>query len=160
MSKLSSLLVFITLSIGLSQDVVSAPSSDSNKDADGQVSAPLQLDMLNISEQRGVLRIAVFDNNNDWLAATRISKELKVNGENCSQGRCKWISEKLPLGEYAIAVYQDINNNGELDTNFIGLPKEPYGFSNDQAVLISPPSWNKSKFVHKVHLTKHTITLN
>lgn len=34
-------------------------------------------------------------------------------------------------GSYAIAVFHDTNGNGKLDRNFIGLPSEPYGFSND-----------------------------
>jgi len=36
----------------------------------------------------------------------------------------------LPQGEYVIAVYQDLNHNGELDTNFLGVPKEPIGMTN------------------------------
>lgn len=35
----------------------------------------------------------------------------------------------LAHGEYAITVYQDVNDNGELDKNFLGIPREPYGFS-------------------------------
>ena len=34
-------------------------------------------------------------------------------------------------GSYGIAVFHDTNGNGKLDRNFIGLPSEPYGFSND-----------------------------
>ena len=34
-------------------------------------------------------------------------------------------------GSYAIAVFHDLNGNTKLDRNFIGLPSEPYGFSND-----------------------------
>ena len=34
-------------------------------------------------------------------------------------------------GSYAVAVFHDTNGNGKLDRSFIGLPSEPYGFSND-----------------------------
>ncbi|WP_210493344.1 DUF2141 domain-containing protein [Microvirga antarctica] len=34
-------------------------------------------------------------------------------------------------GSYAIAVFHDISGDGKLNRNFIGLPNEPYGFSND-----------------------------
>lgn len=37
----------------------------------------------------------------------------------------------VPAGEYGIAVFHDINGNGKLDTTAVGLPSEPYGFSND-----------------------------
>jgi len=36
----------------------------------------------------------------------------------------------LPEGEYLFSVYQDVNSNGKLDTNFLGMPKEPVGISN------------------------------
>lgn len=36
----------------------------------------------------------------------------------------------LPPGEYVISLYQDLNSNGKLDANFIGIPKEPVGISN------------------------------
>ena len=36
----------------------------------------------------------------------------------------------LPIGQYAVSVYQDRNNNGRLDTGLFGIPIEKYGFSN------------------------------
>ena len=32
-------------------------------------------------------------------------------------------------GDYAVAIIQDLNENEKLDKNFLGIPKEPYGFS-------------------------------
>lgn len=40
------------------------------------------------------------------------------------------IQIELPEGEYAFCIYQDANNDGELNSNKIGIPKEPFGFSN------------------------------
>lgn len=42
----------------------------------------------------------------------------------------------LPTGDFAISLFQDLNQNTELDTGFFGIPKEPYGFSGD---------WKKAK---------------
>ena len=38
--------------------------------------------------------------------------------------------EGLAAGSYAVLVFQDVNGNGELDQNFMGIPREPLGFSN------------------------------
>ncbi|MEG1794133.1 MAG: DUF2141 domain-containing protein [Rikenellaceae bacterium] len=38
----------------------------------------------------------------------------------------------LPLGKYAVSVYHDENNNGKIDKNIIGIPKEKYGISNNK----------------------------
>lgn len=53
---------------------------------------------------------------------------------------------EVPEGTYGAAVFQDINKNGELETNFVGLPKEPIGFSNDARINFGPPSWTDAKF--------------
>lgn len=36
----------------------------------------------------------------------------------------------LPEGEYFVSAFQDVNDNGKFDTNFIGFPREPVGISN------------------------------
>lgn len=41
----------------------------------------------------------------------------------------------LPPGRYAASVMHDENGNGKLDTNFVGMPTEGYGFSNNPDVL-------------------------
>jgi uncharacterized protein (DUF2141 family) len=46
-------------------------------------------------------------------------------------GRVELRVRNVKPGRYAIAVFHDTNSNGKLDRNFIGLPQEPYGFSND-----------------------------
>lgn len=53
---------------------------------------------------------------------------------------------RLPPGEYAMAVFQDLNDNGELDKTFIGYPKEPFGFSRNFVPKFSAPSWSDTSF--------------
>jgi uncharacterized protein (DUF2141 family) len=64
---------------------------------------------------------------------------------------------ELPNGEYVFAVYQDTNNNGELDTNFFGIPKEPYGFSNYPGGLSI--SFNKLKVMVNGGEIKVTVNI-
>jgi uncharacterized protein (DUF2141 family) len=54
--------------------------------------------------------------------------------------------QDIPVGTYALEVYQDINSNGKMDSNFLGLPKEPYGFSRDARPLLSKPAFRRVKF--------------
>jgi len=51
----------------------------------------------------------------------------------------------LPPGDYAVVVTQDVNDNGKLDTNFIGLPTEPYAFSNNVHPTLRPPHFEECK---------------
>lgn len=54
--------------------------------------------------------------------------------------------KNLKPGTYALSVIHDENENDKLDTNFIGIPKEAFGFSNDPKVYFGPPSFEKSSF--------------
>ena len=54
--------------------------------------------------------------------------------------------QNIPAGTYAIEVYQDLNSNGKMDTGFLGIPKEPYGFSRDARPRLSKPDFSRVKF--------------
>lgn len=47
----------------------------------------------------------------------------------------------VPPGPFAVAVFHDVNGNFELDTNFIGIPSEPWGVSKDAAGWLGPPKY-------------------
>ncbi len=53
--------------------------------------------------------------------------------------------DNVPIGDYAVAVYQDKNDNDKLDTNFVGFPQEPYGFSNKHNPKLSAPKYQSAK---------------
>lgn len=51
-------------------------------------------------------------------------------------------------GRYAVQVYHDANNNGKLDRNWIGLPREGVGFSNDAMPRLTYPRFSVAGFDH------------
>jgi uncharacterized protein (DUF2141 family) len=61
-------------------------------------------------------------------------------------------------GSYAIAVFHDTNGNGKLDRSFIGLPSEPYGFSNDVGRR-GPPNFEAARIVVKEPTTTIVIPI-
>jgi uncharacterized protein (DUF2141 family) len=54
---------------------------------------------------------------------------------------------QIPVGAYGIAVFQDTDLDKVLKTNFVGLPREPIGFSNDARIRFGPPSFDEAKFL-------------
>jgi len=52
----------------------------------------------------------------------------------------------LPAGTYAISVFHDENDDGVLNTNFVGMPREGYGFSNNHTYAMHPASFEESHF--------------
>lgn len=53
----------------------------------------------------------------------------------------------LPTGEWAVAITQDLNNNDKIDKNFVGIPTEPYAFSNNVRPTLAAPDFNECKFM-------------
>jgi uncharacterized protein (DUF2141 family) len=49
-------------------------------------------------------------------------------------------------GTYAVAVFHDENDNGKLDTGFLGIPTEPTGASNDAHGSMGPPKFKDAQF--------------
>ena len=60
-------------------------------------------------------------------------------------GRDQYLIENVAPGEYALLVYFDENGNNRIDKNFIGIPKEPLGFSNRYRPK-GPPSYKRAAF--------------
>jgi uncharacterized protein (DUF2141 family) len=53
----------------------------------------------------------------------------------------------VPPGTYAAQAYADENDNGKIDRNFLGIPTEGLGFSNDARIRFGPPSFADAAFV-------------
>ncbi len=56
------------------------------------------------------------------------------------------VFDSIPYGEYAIGILHDENNNFIMDSNWIGIPKEGFGASNDAPARMGPPKYNDAKF--------------
>ena len=65
---------------------------------------------------------------------------------------------ELPAGQYAVGIFHDVNLNNKMDNNFLGLPKEQYGFSNNARALFGPPSFEDAVFDLR-GVTKQSIDL-
>ena len=57
------------------------------------------------------------------------------------------INNVLSYGEYAVTLFVDLDGNKKLNKNFLGIPKEQYGFSNNVMGKMSPPTFDQAKFV-------------
>jgi uncharacterized protein (DUF2141 family) len=61
-------------------------------------------------------------------------------------GQAHMVLSELPPGRFAIAVFQDTDGDGTLDT-VLGIPTEPYGFSNDAIGRLGPPDFSTAAFL-------------
>ena len=68
-------------------------------------------------------------------------------------GRATLVFEDLTAGTYAVSVIYDKNSNGELDTNFLGIPKELIAMSNNAKGRFGPPGFEKTRFELRANKT-------
>ncbi|MGB1141698.1 MAG: DUF2141 domain-containing protein [Halioglobus sp.] len=111
----------------------------------GGPQTPVRVELEGLVEATGKVYIAVYDNDDDWLGDDVFaSKEVDI--ESSREGELVSTEILLPPGEYAITIFHDSNGNGELDTNFIGLPKEPIAMSNNAKPKFGPPKYEDAAF--------------
>lgn len=108
----------------------------------------------NITSIRGTMKIGLYDEEDGFM-----KKELTFDHQDITTDTVTFVFKGLQQGEYAITIYQDENNNGELDTNFLGIPQEPYAFSNNAAGRFGPPSFEDCKFFLSAENQEITISL-
>ena len=73
--------------------------------------------------------------------------------------RTRIVIPNVAPGRYAVQVMHDRNGNGKLDTNIVGIPTEPYGFSNDAPANFGPPEFAAAAFQVGAPGTSATVTL-
>ena len=66
----------------------------------------------------------------------------------------------IPSGTYAVSVFHDENSNGKLDTNFVGIPREGVGASNNAKGHFGPPKFSAAAFRYSGGRSEVTITIN
>ncbi len=74
-------------------------------------------------------------------------------------GRTSVTLTGLAPGTYAIQAYQDRNGNGKMDSSWLGLPLEPYGFSRDATPRLSKPGFDRVKFAVTAGANSQTFSL-
>ena len=104
--------------------------------------ASLRLEVSTFRNAKGTLNCRLFQDAAsfpDGEGSRTVRASISGN-----QGTCAF--DDLPPGTYAVAVVHDENGNGRLDKNFLGLPTEGYGVSNNRTYAASSPRWEESRF--------------
>jgi uncharacterized protein (DUF2141 family) len=82
----------------------------------------VQVEITDIHNDQGCIMLELLDTN---------QKQVMHEKGVIKDGKCSITINSIANGKYAIRYFHDENANGELDKNFMGIPKEGYGFSND-----------------------------
>lgn len=105
----------------------------------GQVTLDLAIG-LDKPEAGGVVRVALCPD----ADAYRSDRGCVVRAVAANAAVVHCYFEDLDMGAVAVKVFHDVNGNGALDTNWFGLPSEPYGFGNNAPVRFGPPPFDQT----------------
>lgn len=107
--------------------------------------AALTIQVSGLAQVNGNLFIALYDSADTWLGDETVLLR-KVVIEDYRSGEFVEVPIDLPAGEYAMTVFYDEDDNGELNTSFIGMPKEPIALSNNATGKFGPPKYEDAAF--------------
>lgn len=96
-----------------------------------------------VTQPRGVVLCAVFDSKAAYDANAHPVRtlELPAGERNFSA-----TFAGLPPGRYGVKAFHDRDGDGKMKFNPLGMPMEPYGFSNNARAPFGPPSWRAAGF--------------
>jgi len=98
----------------------------------------------NVRNNRGVCQVCLY--NNEASFSGEGGTPLQCVQAPVKNGTSEALFENIPTGVYAVMVFHDANNNKKLDQNFLGIPKEGYGASQNKLPFASAPSFDENKF--------------
>jgi uncharacterized protein (DUF2141 family) len=105
----------------------------------------IHINILNIENSTGTVACALFDSPVGFpIEFLRYATNIMVIKIQEAKARCHFLD--IPPGTYALAVIHDENMNGKLDTNWLGIATEGYGFSKDAKDMLGPPLFSAASF--------------
>ena len=151
--KRNIILVLMVLVLGIvtlhSQDV-----SDDSKETGN-----LTVVVIGFESDKGQLRIALF-NSEETYSNKKEPKEPFIKAlASIKDKKAIWVFEDIPFGEYTVICYHDENGNEKMDRNFLGIPKEKYGFSNNAKGKLGPPDYEDAKFIFNAEIKNIEIRI-
>ena len=136
--------IFAALSVGLFLTVASALSAPLEAQTTG--TATFTVHVTGARNAKGKIRVALFRDGkgfpNDASQAVH-TQAADIDPQTLS---AQGVFANLPAGVYAVSVFHDENMNQKLDKNFMGVPKEGYGASNNPKKKMGPPNFDETKF--------------
>jgi len=129
----------ILLKAGLTAGLLSPVQAPTQPDT-----VPVTVVVTNLFSPTAVITLNFYNSSDSFLKSGKAALYKKVVPQQQQQVQLK---VDLPPGEWAIALSQDVNDNGEMDRNFLGIPTEPYAFSNNVRPRFKAPDFEECKFV-------------
>lgn len=105
---------------------------------------PIHVHIHGIRNAQGTMKAVLYGPDPETFLVK--GKKTDKEREPAEEGSMTLCVAAPEMGQYAVVVYHDENDNHKFDRNWIGLPTEGFGFSNDPTLFLAPPSFEESAF--------------
>lgn len=105
----------------------------------------VSIEVDGLRSDRGEVRGALFASRDGW---TEEGHQIATCTAHVHGHVARCVIEEVPPGDYAFAFLHDEDDDGELDRDWIGVPQEGFGFSNDARPGLGAPSFESARFSH------------
>jgi len=120
-------------------------------------SATIQVTVENVRNSKGLITAVLYGDDPDtFLKKGARLDRIRVEAQ---QGETILCLKAPATGRYTVALYHDENGNKEFDRNFIGIPSEGYGFSNNPGFRLGKPEQEETLFTVQDSLTSLRISI-
>ena len=102
----------------------------------------LTIKFTGMKSNKGSLFVALYNDESNFLKKNYKGEIVEIKDKKATV-----IFKDIPKAVYAISSFHDENDNKKMDTNFLGIPKEPTGISNDAEGFMGPPKYKDAKFI-------------
>jgi uncharacterized protein (DUF2141 family) len=105
----------------------------------------IELHVTGLQTDDGHVICTLYEDTESWLSSDVYRATTKARP---ADGVAVCVFPSIPAGTYAVSFIHDANDDGALDKNFIGIPREPWGVSQDAPARLGAPSFEAASFEH------------
>ena len=106
---------------------------------------PVTVQVQGLLTTNGPVICTLYDGPDHWLKQVGHVATVKAAA---GDGKATCTFPDVPTGTYAVSFIHDVDSDGALNTNWLGLPREPWGVSNDAPMRYGPPAFEEAAFTH------------
>jgi uncharacterized protein (DUF2141 family) len=118
----------------------------------------IHIEIVGLRNDKGQVLCALFSSAADFPKKPDKAVARTTSVISNRQGVCDFSG--IAPGTYAVSAFHDENSNGKLDTNFMGIPREGVGASNDARGHLGPPKFDAASFRYQGGRLEMKITIN
>jgi uncharacterized protein (DUF2141 family) len=142
MKTVTSLSSFLFLVLSAYANLAQAEQVDARDPAGG---GSVEVSVEGLASDEGLLYVSLFISADGFPGQTELAfANRSVPADEATDGSIVLKFASVPAGRFAVSVLHDTDRNGKLSKNFLGIPKEDYGFSQNPKSTFGPPPFSKA----------------